>query len=62
MGSALLKGWRNNGVKSIIVVEPNPSADIKALARAKAIALVDTPSQVSGNFDACIVAIKPQVL
>jgi pyrroline-5-carboxylate reductase len=62
MGSALLTGWRNNGVKSIIVVEPNPSSAIRKLAKAKEIALVEAPSQVSGKFDACIVAIKPQVL
>jgi pyrroline-5-carboxylate reductase len=62
MGSALLNGWRASGVKSIVVVEPKPSAEIRKLAKAKAIALVDVPSQVSGRFDACIVAIKPQIL
>jgi pyrroline-5-carboxylate reductase len=62
MGSALLKGWQAHKIKSIIVVEPKPSAPIKALAKKNAITLVDTPSQVSGKFDACIVAIKPQIL
>jgi pyrroline-5-carboxylate reductase len=63
MGSALLKGWRNKGVKNILVVEPKPSADIKKLARAKAITLAAAPSQVKARkIDACIVAIKPQVL
>jgi pyrroline-5-carboxylate reductase len=62
MGSALLRGWRARGVKSIIVVEPKPSADIKKLARAKTITLFDAPSRVTKKVDACIVAIKPQVL
>jgi len=39
MGSALLKGWRANKRNSIIVVEPKPSAEIKQLAKAKAITL-----------------------
>jgi len=62
MGSALLQGWRANGVRSILVVEPKPSAQIRNLARAKAITLVAMPSQVTGNITSCIVAIKPQVL
>ena len=63
MGSALLKGWRAKKIKPIIVVEPKPSAQVKSLARAKAITLVAAPSQVKAKrIDACIVAIKPQVL
>ncbi len=63
MGGALLKGWRANGVKSILVVEPKPSAEIKALAKSKAITLAAAPSQVTAKkITACIVAIKPQVL
>jgi pyrroline-5-carboxylate reductase len=63
MGSALLTGWRAKGVKPIIVVEPKPSAAIRKLAKAKAIALHAAPSQVKARkIAACIVAIKPQVL
>jgi len=63
MGGALLKGWRNKGVKNILVVEPKPSAHIKKLAKAKDITMVAAPSQVKAKrIDACIVAIKPQVL
>ena len=62
MGSALLKGWRANKLKSIIVVEPQPSADIKKLAKAKAITLLAAPSQVKVKIDTCVVAIKPQIL
>ena len=38
MGSALLKGWLAKGVKSITVVEPKPSAQLRALAEAKGVA------------------------
>lgn len=62
MGSALLKGWRANKLKSIIVVEPKPSAEIKKLAKTKAITLLAAPSQVKGKVETCIVAIKPQIL
>ena len=62
MGSALLKGWLKTGVKSISVVEPKPSAELKTLAKAKKIALFAAPSQVKSKPSACVVAIKPQVL
>ena len=63
MGTALLKGWRARKIKSIIVVEPKPSAEIKQLAKAKAITLSAAPSQVRvKKIDACVVALKPQVL
>jgi pyrroline-5-carboxylate reductase len=63
MGSALLKGWRAKKLKPIIVVEPKPSAQIRKLAREKVITLVAAPSQVKvKKIDACVVAIKPQVL
>jgi pyrroline-5-carboxylate reductase len=62
MGSALLKGWLTRGVKSITVVEPKPSVDLRKLARTKKIALVAAPSQVRGKPSVCLVAIKPQVL
>ncbi len=62
MGSALLKGWLKSGVKSITVVEPKPSAELKKLAKAKNIALAAAPSQVKAKPSTCVVAIKPQVL
>ena len=43
MGSALLKGWLAKGVKSITVVEPKPSAQLRALAKKKQFALVAAP-------------------
>ena len=62
MGSALLKGWLKSGAKSIQVVEPKPSPELRKLAKAKKIALFAVPSQVKGKPDVCVVAIKPQVL
>jgi pyrroline-5-carboxylate reductase len=66
MGSALLKGWLGRGVKSIAVVEPKPSAELRRLGRTKKIALFATPfatpSLVKRKPSVCVVAIKPQVL
>lgn len=62
MGGALLKGWLNRGVKSITVVEPKPSVELKKLAKAKKIMLAAAPSQVKTKPSVCLVAIKPQVL
>ena len=57
-----MRGWLGRGVKSILVVEPKPSAELRRLARAKKIALFATPSEVKRNPSVCLVAIKPQVL
>jgi len=62
MGSALLKGWLKSGAKSIQVVEPKPSPELRKLAKAKKISLFAAPSQVKGKPSVCVVAIKPQVL
>ena len=63
MGGALLKGWLAAGSGPVIVIEPHPSAALKALARKKAITLVAAPSQVTAkNIAACVVAMKPQIL
>lgn len=62
MGSALLKGWLAGGVKSVTVVEPNPSAELRKLAQQKKIALLAAPSQVTKAPSVCLVAIKPQIL
>lgn len=62
MGGALLKGWLARGVKPITVVEPQPSAELRKLAKAKKISLLSAPSQVAKTPSVCVVAIKPQVL
>jgi pyrroline-5-carboxylate reductase len=56
----LLKGWLKQGIGSISVVEPKPSAEIKVLAKKKKIALLSAPP--ARKFSACVVAIKPQIL
>ncbi len=60
MGGALLKGWIAQGIGPITVVEPKPSPELKALAKAKKISLAAVLP--SGKFAACVVAIKPQIL
>lgn len=62
MGSALLKGWLAGGVKSVTVVEPHPSAELRKLAKQKKIALLAAPSLVTKTPSVCLVAIKPQIL
>ncbi len=62
MGSALLKGWMVQGVGPILVLEPNPSAALKALAKYKKIALAKTLPEKSGKISVCVVAVKPQIL
>lgn len=62
MGGALLKGWLQCGVKSVTVVEPKPSAELRKLARTRKITLFAAPSAVARKPSVCVVAIKPQVL
>ena len=63
MGGALLKGWIARKAGPVIVVEPKPSAELRGLAKKKAITLVDAPSQVKAKkLSACVVALKPQIL
>lgn len=63
MGGALLKGWLAGKSGPVIVVEPKPPAELRALARKKAIILVASPAQVRAKkISACLVALKPQIL
>jgi pyrroline-5-carboxylate reductase len=63
MGGALLQGWLAAGAGPVIVIEPHPSAALKALAKKKAITLVAAPAQVTApGIVACVVAMKPQIL
>jgi pyrroline-5-carboxylate reductase len=63
MGSALLKGWIAQGTQPIAVIEPNPRNDLRGLARASGVRLLDNIDKVSGSpVAACVVALKPQVL
>jgi len=60
MGGALLSGWLAQGLdaKSVVVIEPHPSGDIRALA-AKGVRLNPSPKD-TGQVAALVVALKPQ--
>lgn len=63
MGGALLKGWLPRKRGSVIVIEPKPSAELRALAKKKTVTLVASPAQVpTKKISVCLVALKPQVL
>ncbi len=63
MGRALLNGWLAAKAGPIVVVEPDPSPDIKRHARARRIVLHANIDDVdAATVRACVVAIKPQVL
>jgi pyrroline-5-carboxylate reductase len=60
MGSAMLAGWLAQGLdaKRVVVIEPHPSDDIRALA-AKGVRL-NLSAKDAGNVAAFVVALKPQ--
>ena len=63
MGSALLSGWAKRDIGPLIVVEPSPSKELKAVARRNHIALFARSDSIdSVRARACIVALKPQIL
>ena len=60
MGGAMLLGWlaRDLDPKRVAVIEPHPSADIKALS-AKGVRLNPSPRDI-GQVATLVVALKPQ--
>ena len=63
MGGALLKSWLAAKSGAVIVVEPKPSPELRALAKKKVITLVASPAEVKAKKIAvCLVALKPQIL
>jgi pyrroline-5-carboxylate reductase len=60
MGGAMLSGWLAQGLaaRSVVVIEPQPSDDIRALA-ANGVRLNPPPKDI-GNITALVVALKPQ--
>ena len=60
MGGAMLTGWLAQGLdaKRVVVIEPQPSAEINALA-AKGIRLNPSAGD-AGALDTLVVAVKPQ--
>ena len=61
MGGAMLAGWLARGLeaKNIVVIEPHPSDDIRALA-ATGVRLNPAPEDV-GQVATLVVALKPQI-
>ena len=63
MGTALLAGWVKRAIGPLIVVEPHPSQELKALARRSHIAVFARSDSVdSVRARVCVVALKPQIL
>lgn len=63
MGTALLRGWLGRGLKPLAVVEPNPAAELTALAASARLPVYrDIADLGTARVRACVVAIKPQVL
>jgi pyrroline-5-carboxylate reductase len=60
MGGAMLSGWLAQGLdaKRVVMVEPHPSDDIRALV-AKGVRL-NVPASDAGNVAAFLIALKPQ--
>ncbi|MEI9996643.1 MAG: pyrroline-5-carboxylate reductase [Rhizomicrobium sp.] len=63
MGGALLKGWVARDLGPVLAVEPNPSPELKALAKKHHIALFARTANIDSlAARACVVALKPQIL
>lgn len=61
MGGALLSGWLSKTDFAVAVVEPNPSADLRKLAKDKRVTLHNNVSDAP-RAKACVIAVKPQIL
>jgi pyrroline-5-carboxylate reductase len=57
MGGALLKGWLPR--RGIAVVEPAPPTWLR---KEKSVRLLRSIEEAVGRYDACVVALKPQIL
>lgn len=63
MGGALLKGWLARRIAPLAVIEPVPSAELRALARNHAVCLLESVAEAHAlRVSACVVALKPQIL
>lgn len=60
MGSALLAGWREQGLSAAIVVDPSPEA---AKLAGPGISVVSSPADIPSGFTpgAVVLAVKPQM-
>ena len=62
MGGAMLEGWLKENIDpaKLAVIDPAPSADIKALIAQSAI-LLNPPISGIGDAEIVVVAVKPQI-
>lgn len=60
MGSALLAGWRERGISTVVVLDPNPKS---ASLASDSITVVAAPDAIPPGFapSAIILAVKPQI-
>ena len=63
MGTAMLQGWLEAGVKpgQVVIFDPAPPPETQALIRGKAIVHNPAPDSVSG-IEVMLLAIKPQMV
>ena len=63
MGFAMLQGWATGGLSgdSVVVIEPNPSPQLRELCAARGFPLRATP-EAGAPRAAVVLAIKPQML
>jgi pyrroline-5-carboxylate reductase len=61
MGAAMLEGWLASGLdpNRVVVVDPNPADDIRALAQRGVI--INPPAGAVADLAAVVLAVKPQV-
>jgi pyrroline-5-carboxylate reductase len=61
MGGALLRGWLARGLGPVLIIETNPSPELKRLAR-RDVTLLKNIDDAPRRLRACVIALKPQIL
>ena len=61
MGGALLKGWLARELGPVLVIETNPSPELKRLAK-REVTLLESIDDAPKRLRACVIALKPQIL
>jgi len=56
----MLKGWLKRGLGPVVAVEPHPAPGLKRLKGVRFVR--DIEAVTAGEFRACVVALKPQIL
>jgi pyrroline-5-carboxylate reductase len=61
MGGALLKGWLAKGLGPVVVVETNPSPELRKLVK-RGVTLLKNIEDTPVKIRALVIALKPQIL